>query len=50
MNVKGFKYLALSSTLVLSFAATDALAYGMSNGKSCGYSGWQHPHGHGMGH
>lgn len=54
MNLTSFKRLALASSLVLPFAATDALAHGMGYGKSyakgCGYHAWQHPHGYGMGH
>ena len=54
MNLISLKRLALASSLVLPFAATDTLAYGMGYGKSyakgCGYHAWHHPYSYGMGH
>ena len=49
MNSTKLKTLALTSSLVLPFIATNAAAYGMY-GKGYGHSAWSHPHGYSMGH
>ena len=54
MKFTRFKALALASSLILPFAATEALAHGKLYGKACakgcGYHAWHHPYGCGMGH
>ncbi len=48
MTRKLISSVALAAAVLLPLTFSNAMAHGKTPGKSCGYSGWHHPHGHGM--